>query len=706
MPVAGQVARSLFFVLVTFLGLVPHGWPTPPQLEPAAVAELGRFSERDVVLAGDLSDEDRIVFTAALAASGHPGVLLLDSGRHGKSVKQFLETYRPERLLAVGRFEEPAELEERLGMKPAMVLPFSRGPPEALWRWLFPRAERVVVCPAQPRGVLLQSACLAGALQAPLYVFREGDNVADLKRCLNHWGTREVFAVGVAVEACTDLALSRLVRLGDEDSVRQCYLRLQHARGPIETLVVANPADGKKGYSPLSTLAPWLAIQRRAALLLTGPDGDNAASLIKDAIKDPRLERAETLLLFADLLSLPMERRPNPIPGKDPYIEMEPLTPTGNEPFSFSTGRLFHEDPAVVMLVLARQRLLAPRHRLRQAESALVRRDAGPLAHGPPRLKALVASNPGGSLPMLELFSRHTAKELANCGFETTGLFGHDVCRDELRRLLPEHDIFLWEGHHSTLIKDYAFPEWNEPLRPSFMFLQSCLVLTEEKALPLLHRGAVGIVGSSTRTYSASGGAFSLAYFDALLYDGQSLGGSLRHAKNFLIAYLRLKEKRLGKEARLLGANLRSAWAFTLWGDPALHLPVPVTADHDRPPVRHQVKGNTLVLSLPEQSHARVATRRYQAQMPPNARLGGLLSKDPSPSSRCLTPLLFAEVRLPRPTAGQVPRLRTRLPDDSWVFTWDARRSCGYLLALPTGTEKREIRFQIDWITEEGEQPF
>ena len=55
-----------------------------------------------------------------------------------------------------------------------------------------------------------------------------------------------------------------------------------------------------------------------------------------------------------------MERRPNPIPdSKDPYIEMEPLTPTGHQPFSFATGRLFNEDPSVVALVLARERLLA-----------------------------------------------------------------------------------------------------------------------------------------------------------------------------------------------------------------------------------------------------------------------------------------------------------------------------------------------------------
>src|SRR5262249_13387624 len=161
-------------------------------------------------------------------------------------------------------------------------------------------------------------------------------------------------------------------------------------------------------------------------------------------------------------------------------------------------------------------------------------------------------------------FSRNTALELRNGGYETTALFGKEVTKDRIRQLLPDQDIFLWEGHHSTMTRDYGLPGWSEPLKPSLVFLQSCLALCEADAQPLLERGAVGIIGTSTRTYSASGGACSLAFFDALLYQNQSLGGSLRHAKNFLLAYTLLKEKRLGEDAKLRGANLRSAWAFTL----------------------------------------------------------------------------------------------------------------------------------------------
>src|SRR5262249_58424809 len=140
---------------------------------------------------------------------------------------------------------------------------------------------------------------------------------------------------------------------------------------------------------------------------------------------------------------------PTPIrTGKDAEIAMEPFTPTGNEPFTFATGRLFHEDPAVVALLLARSKLLADGRSMR---------------------KALVVSNPGETLPLLETFSRNTAKELQNAGCTTTVRIGKQVTPDELRRLLPEHDLFLWEGHHNTLIRDWSFPDWDEPLPPSLV---------------------------------------------------------------------------------------------------------------------------------------------------------------------------------------------------------------------------------------------
>ena len=153
--------------------------------------------------------------------------------------------------------------------------------------------------------------------------------------------------------------------------------------------------------------------------------------------------------------------------------------------------------------------------------------------------------------------------------------------------------MFLWEGHHNTLIKDWGFATWTEPLRPSFMFLQSCLALTEDKTGHLFERRDRGgrlvepdVFGQRRR--------FSLGYLDAVLYDGQTLGGGLRSAKNFLLAYSQLKDKRL-ETVKLGGANERSAWAFTLWGDPSLKLPAPPT-DETPSSVKAKVVDNTITL--------------------------------------------------------------------------------------------------------------
>src|SRR5205085_12125298 len=119
------------------------------------------------------------------------------------------------------------------------------------------------------------------------------------------------------------------------------------------------------------------------------------------------------------------------------------------------------------------------------------------------------------------------------------------------------------------------------------------------------------------------------------------------------------------------------------------------------PAVGHQVRGNTIVLSLPDVAHDKVLSDRYQAQMRPNGRLAGLLTKNADGEANQLVPLVFAEVRLPGGPAGQTPRLRTRLPDSRWVFCFDQRRRCGYLLAMPRERDRDELRFHIDWVSGE-----
>ena len=158
-----------------------------------------------------------------------------------------------------------------------------------------------------------------------------------------------------------------------------------------------------------------------------------------------------------------------------------------------------------------------------------------------------------------------------------------------------------------------------------------------------------------------------------------------------------LKEKRLGEAAKLSGANLRSSWAFTLWADPTLALPRPTPPGDARSAVTHQLKGKTLTITLPEENYARVTTGKYTARMPPNARLAGLLTADMGEDTRRLVPFVFVEVPLPKVPPGEIPQMRSRIPEKNWVFCWDNRRRCGYLLVLPRAKDATELRFRFEW---------
>jgi hypothetical protein len=643
-------------------------------------------SERTVYLARDLADEQLIVLGAALAGWRPDSVLLLDSVKASPYLKAFLAAYKPAQVIPIGGATDGrADMERRLDIKASATLTWTNGQPLALWRSLFKRAEDVVVCPAHPRGALLQAACLAASLPAPLYVLHGRDSeAARLVRKIGDWRTRRVHLVGKAEKLAEQLPAIEITKLGSESAVAAAYQKQLMGKGRIDNVVFANPADTRGEMGGISALAPWIAPQRHAALLLTNAEGTNVAEVLERAQRREALRRVDALLFLANLKAIPVWHRPNPIPGdKDQQIEMEPLTPHGNEPFTYATGRLFHEDRAVVPLMLARQQMLLESRQ---------------------PLKALVASNSGGSLSLLETFSRNTIESLRQAGVETTTLIGNQVSRAEVRKQMPRHNLFLWEGHSGTLMNDYEFPTWDDAIPPTFVFLQSCLSLTEPRVGPLLNRGAFAVLGSSTRTYSGSGGACSLAFFNAVLYENQSVGDALRQAKNFLLAYALLKEKRLGKEATRTGANIRSAWAFTLWGDPTLQLPLPPRPDNEDccvPFVHHEVHGNTILIALPDKAKTTVQTDKYRTELPPNGRAAGLVKKEKIDDRRPLVPFVFAEVQLPRGRLGLTPRLSSRLPSSRWVFCWDQRRRCGYLLITPRPQDSDEIRFHVHWETVE-----
>jgi Peptidase family C25 len=683
-------ARMPLFLLL--LAAIRLGLPCSPGVDAAPTSARIPGLQPTVYVARGLAPESLAVLSAMLAGRDPSAVLLLDTNVAAPANKAFLTAFKPPRIVPIGNYTEDSDqLEERFGFRPDTPYHWTSHPPRILWRDFYPRAESVVVCPPSPRGLLLQAACLAGTLKAPLYVWHGHDFESnDLQSLLLRWQTRNVYLLGSAAPLPFELAGLQVTQLKTTREVALAHCRRLAEKEPIRTLVIANPADVENAerkamlamkddepHAPQSPLAAWVALQRKAGLVLTNREGNDVDDTVTEAIRRKDLRKVETLILVADLEAIPPQKRGNPVKGdKDEHIEMEPMTPSGRDPFSFSVGRLFHEDLAVVPLMLAREHLLA-----RQTGTR----------------RALVASNAAEGLSLLETISRHTVRELTNSGFETTGLFGKKATLEALRGGMPKNDVFVWEGHHNLLINDWKFSSWDEPLPPGLVFLQSCLALKEWKVEQLFRRGSVGVIGSSTRTYSASGGAASLAFFNAILHEDLSMGAGLRRSKNFMLAYTMLKEKRMGADAKKPGASLRAAWAFTLWGDPTLKLPTPERPTTAAPPVTHSVKRNTIVVHLPAEKLDPVHSDKYHAQGPSNTFLAGFLNKEKGDDGQGLLPMVFVEVPLPRAPEGKTPRLSSKLPSRSWVFNWDARRRCGYLLAVPRPKDKEALQFNIHW---------
>jgi hypothetical protein len=160
----------------------------------------------------------------------------------------------------------------------------------------------------------------------------------------------------------------------------------------------------------------------------------------------------------------------------------------------------------------------------------------------------------------------------------------------------------------------------------------------------------------------------------------------------------------LGQDAKLTGANVRSSWAFTLWGDPTLRLPAPAAKEDALAAVSRRVDETHITLLMPGTRYETVERPPFVADLWPNARMAGLLTKEDD-ADRRLVPFLYAEVKLDVPVAGQRPKLHTKLPANQWVFVWDERRKAGHLLVVPRTKDRDEVRFRVEWLSPDPAAP-
>src|SRR5262249_15774852 len=250
--VTHKLARTLLFA--TLVGLTFGLLETLPESPLAPDA----WAAPTVHVAGPPSEEDLIVVGSARPGSGKRATLLLDTPAASPHLKAFLAAYKPDAVTPVGRFSEGiADLERRLDVRADAAVASQNGPPLDLWQSLDPKPPVVVVCPPAPRGQLLQAACLAGAMQAPLFVLPgKSGETTQLHKGVTGGGTKQVYLVGECGKLADELPPLQVHKLADADAVAAAHVRHLAKQGRVETLVVANPDDIRDNPQAMSALAP------------------------------------------------------------------------------------------------------------------------------------------------------------------------------------------------------------------------------------------------------------------------------------------------------------------------------------------------------------------------------------------------------------------------------------------------------------------
>ncbi|HEX4609841.1 MAG TPA: hypothetical protein VH092_16710 [Urbifossiella sp.] len=631
-----------------------------------------------VILAGEMPNPDLMALSVAAAAFAPDATLVMDTPKARTSLRLFMTSVRPATVHMVGRFPPIVDPVRRWGDGPPVIVPEKahRDPVAFAWSLAPGRVDRAVVAPADPGDELFRAAALAGAIRAPLFVLREGpDPVKGLKELLAAKGVRQVLAVGAAAAPVVRMGGVEVVRLADASAVDAAHRRELARSGPPRTWVLASPGD----LDGCGVFAPWVATLRKATLLLTNEEGTDSEQVFANALTGPDAGSVDTMIAVADPDAIPVTKRRNPTGGRDgDFVDVEPWVPRNKAHLvSVSAGRLYNPDRSGVPLLIARSKLLSEKK-------------------GPP--KVLISSNPGDGLKLLETFSRNTGRELENAGCKVTSMFGRFTMNEtQARKAMTEHDYFIWEGHNGTVNGRFGAARFHEPMLPSIAFIQSCMELNPQIAGPLQDRGVVAVIGTPNRMFSGSGGAYVLAFSDAMAYEGMSVGAAMRHAMNYMLMYAELKEMRLGGDARLGGANRRAAYTFALWGDPTAHLPTPTPPADALPRLRSSGNKSSITLKLPEQKYPTTEVMPYRAEMWPGGRLAGLYSFDGEDEGKSLIPLAFAEIAIPDAPAGKVPHLSSRVPARNYVFRWDARRKVAYILLLPRDKDVNDVEFRVHW---------
>ena len=511
-------------------------------------------------------------------------------------------------------------------------------------------------------------------------------------------------------------------------------------------LTFAFPESYYNGITKLSLLSAPLSLIRKAPILFYSGQPEDIEEKIKDFEKKHNLA-LKYLTLVGDQIALPPKGVPDPVYSNeeeeesvnDMEVEIGSY-PGGEEPLSLAVGRIVAEDVYDGSLILARTityeekraELVGNVLMLGNADGALdlceiitratvkefenwrvpIKAYYNQEVHGQLLKRELpgkeVIISEGHLWDFMELFEQEPyppEKTDYDYAYIQEKLRGYYL-EDEQVLLdcpsLPESYLTVqsWDSSPFQDFDDRPLPhglgneplypealdDYHLPLSPYLIFGQSCDTLDSSYAYPLFRTGTIAYIGTTSSIHSASGAAFTKAFFDAILYEDMDIGSALLYAKNYLLTWVKLKK---GREHYEWGKAHRVALSFTLWGDPTTKLYLKTSSKPKLSGLKVRILDPYLLLIAPPSWHKKLETTAYYTKFPPGGELAGVVKRKQGRQKRRVPALLFATIKVDN--FFDLSLETSDLKEEEWTCIWDKRQKRLYLLAYPKRLRKGDI---------------
>lgn len=692
------ILRSLFPILwIAFLiSLVPlPGSADPLGKSTKSALRDQRFSPDLVIIEGSSWRKYLSVIPAVSKPDSLPALVFLDESNQ-EQAENFVTGRRPRKILVLAEKQLESRLVRKLcrGKEKVYIsgdhVTISSLLAERQWK----ESRQAILVSSEDYQAALLASPLAASYRCPL-LFLDEETVPRLTiKALTQLKVKEVLIVGKKserIESQLDSLRPKIIFISEASYLTTLYLKSLAPSTAIDNLIVTNPEDIAE--KPLSLLSAPLSLVRHAPILFFQKSPEETEAEVENFERKNNLS-LRYLTLIGDEEFLPPRRVPCPLHNDrrdyggievaptvaefadfpdhhndEEYVGTEEIDveigsyPVEGKPLSLAVGRISAENIYQGTILLSN-----------------ITCHQGTKSSG----NVLLLSNADGTLDLCEAICRTLVRECKNWRVPTQAYYGKEIDDKLLRKELPDKEVVIVEGHLWDLMK--LFEENMVKFSPALFFAQSCHSLDTSYAYPLFRSGAIGYVGSKTAIHSASGAAFSKAFFDAIMYRDMDVGSALLYAKNYLLNWVALKKKRGHSE---WAKAYRVALSFALWGDPTTKLQLKRSS---RPRLKGMEVRNIdshFLLITPATWYRTIETEKYYTKFPPGTQFAGVVKKTKEKEKRKLAPLLFADLSMDGLTDFQLET--GDLTPADWTHTWDDRTKKLYLLLYPGHLKKGDV---------------